>query len=195
MPRGVSSSRREHPSLRTEATSVQSVKSVTRMTRTAAQHGGKQARRLSTSNTQRPTTASSPPPGPTARTTAASPATRSACSCASSRWPSPNSAAHDPRAGARIPPPIHVVSLDERLGEQRLQLPRAQIPRGVEMRIDVDERVGAVVLERRRRGQLTRRRDRAATPSASLRHTARSRRSASPSSVAGSAAPRSPPSG
>ncbi len=59
----------------------------------------------------------------------------------------------DPRAGARIPPPIHVVPLDERFAEQRLELPGAQVARGIEVRIDVDERVGALVQEPRRARQ------------------------------------------
>src|SRR5215212_1289660 len=61
---------------------------------------------------------------------------------------------YDPRASARIAPPVRIVPLDERLRDQRLQLPGTQVARGVEPRIDVDERVGSRVAERRRGREL-----------------------------------------
>src|SRR4029078_12083461 len=61
--------------------------------------------------------------------------------------PLPEQRGADPRPGARISIPILVVALDQRLANQRLSLPGAQIPCGVVARVDVDEGVGAVVPE------------------------------------------------
>ena len=68
--------------------------------------------------------------------------------------------------GARIAPPVVVEPLDERLGEQRLQLPRAKIARRVEARIHVHERVGALVPEPGRAGSGSPRTGRAAPTTA-----------------------------
>src|SRR5207253_9927586 len=54
---------------------------------------------------------------------------------------------HDPRARARIAPPIGIVALAQALGDERLKLPGAQIAGRVVAGIDIDEGFGAIVLE------------------------------------------------
>src|SRR5690242_334720 len=54
-----------------------------------------------------------------------------------------------PRARARIAPPVRVVLLDEGLGDERLELPGAEVARSVEPGIDVNEGVGRTVAEAR----------------------------------------------
>jgi hypothetical protein len=55
----------------------------------------------------------------------------------------------EPRAGTRIPPPVGVVLFDQGLGDQRLELPGAEVARRVEARVDVDEGVRGAIAEAR----------------------------------------------
>ena len=82
------------------------------------------------------------------------PDTRSACSLRQLALRLAEQRLHHPRPAARIAPPVGIVPLDERLREQRLQLPRAQIARRVVARIHVHERIGARVLKARRAREL-----------------------------------------
>src|SRR5437868_4287101 len=58
-----------------------------------------------------------------------------------------------PRSRAWIAKPVHVEARRQLLIQYRLELPRSEIPRGVESRIDIDERVGRIVLESCRAAQ------------------------------------------
>src|SRR5256885_3927488 len=58
--------------------------------------------------------------------------------------------AHHPWPRARIARPIVVESRRQAFVQNRLQLPRAQIARGIKTRVHIDERIGSLVLETRR---------------------------------------------
>src|SRR4029077_391553 len=51
----------------------------------------------------------------------------------------------DPGTGARVPPPVGVEALDQCFREESLKLPGAEVARGIEVRVDVDEGVGGAV--------------------------------------------------
>src|SRR5438128_1736663 len=58
-----------------------------------------------------------------------------------------------PRSSMRISPPILVEPVDQSLRQERLELPRAEVPRGVVARVYVHERFRGIVAEGCRRGE------------------------------------------